>query len=226
MAAYNDVNGVPATEQDHVINEILKGEWGWDGLVMSDWFATKTAGPAANGGLDLVMPGPDGPWGEALVRAVRSGEVAESVVDDHLRRVLRLAGRVGALGPARSVPASLPAPDSPVRREQLTRLAAAGMTVLSNEGGTLPLRRGQRVALIGRHALDTVGMGGGSAQVNAAVPGERRGRVALAARRRRSRSPTASRCGPGRCRRRPASSPTRTPVSPGSGSPCWTRAGR
>ena len=177
MAAYNDVNGVPATEQDHVINGILKGEWGWDGLVMSDWFATKSAGPAANGGLDLVMPGPVGPWGDALVDAVRSGEVAESVVDDHLRRLLRLATRVGALGdgqpalgdarPApgpQPTPGPLPAPDSPVRREQLTRLAAAGMTVLANDG-VLPLSRGQRVALIGRHALDTVGMGGGSAQV-------------------------------------------------------------
>ena len=164
MAAYNDVNGVPATEQDHVINGILKGEWGWDGLVMSDWFATKSAGPAANGGLDLVMPGPVGPWGDALVDAVRSGEVAESVVDDHLRRLLRLATRVGALGNARPAPGPLPAPDGPVRREQLTRLAAAGMTVLANDG-VLPLSRGQRVALIGRHALDTVGMGGGSAQV-------------------------------------------------------------
>jgi beta-glucosidase len=164
MAAYNDVNGVPATEQDHVINEVLKGEWGWDGLVMSDWFATKSAGPAANGGLDLVMPGPVGPWGDALVAAVRSGEVAESVVEDHLRRLLRLANRVGGLGGARAAPASLPAPDSPVRREQLTRLAAAGMTVLTNDG-VLPLARGPRVALIGRHAVDTVGMGGGSAQV-------------------------------------------------------------
>ena len=81
-----------------MINEIVKGEWGWDGLVMSDWFATKSAGPAANGGLDLVMPGPAGPWGEALVAAVRAGEVDESVVDDHLRRLLRLADRVGALG--------------------------------------------------------------------------------------------------------------------------------
>ncbi len=179
MAAYNDVNGVPATEQDHVINGILKGEWGWDGLVMSDWFATGTAGPAANGGLDLVMPGPVGPWGDALVAAVGRGEVAESVVDDHLRRLLRLARRVGALDPARApagappagtlpaetLPAeTLPAPDSPVRREQLTRLAAAGMTVLTNDG-VLPLERGPRVAVIGRHAVDTVGMGGGSAQV-------------------------------------------------------------
>ena len=63
MAAYNDVNGVPATEQHHVVNEIVKGEWGYTGVVMSDWYATKTAGQAANGGLDLVMPGPIGPWG-------------------------------------------------------------------------------------------------------------------------------------------------------------------
>src|SRR3954465_11260494 len=60
MSAYNDVNGIAATEQDHVQNEIVKGEWGFDGLIMSDWFATKTAAAAANGGLDLVMPGPAG----------------------------------------------------------------------------------------------------------------------------------------------------------------------
>ncbi|MDG4825521.1 glycoside hydrolase family 3 C-terminal domain-containing protein [Asanoa sp. WMMD1127] len=166
MAAYNDVNGVPATEQHHVINEILKGEWGWTGLVVSDWFATKSAAPAANGGLDLVMPGPDGPWGDALVAAVGSGAVAESVVNDHVARLLRLADRVGALGTPRAWPADLPAPDSPTRREQLTRLAAAGMTVLTNRAGALPLRRGETVALVGRHALETIGMGGGSAQVN------------------------------------------------------------
>ena len=97
MAAYNDVNGIAATEHGPVVNGILKGEWGWDGLVMSDWFATKTTAPSANGGLDLVMPGPSGPWGGALVTAVRDGEVAEEVVDDHVRRLLRLASRVGAL---------------------------------------------------------------------------------------------------------------------------------
>src|SRR4051812_5237007 len=154
MAAYNDVNGVAATEQDHVINEVVKGEWGYDGLVMSDWYATKTAAPAANGGLDLVMPGPDGPWGAALVAAVRAGEVLESVVDDHLRRVLRLAERVGVLGNEHTYPTDLPAPDSDVRREQLTRLAAQGMTVVRNESGSLPLSRGTKVALVGRHAVD------------------------------------------------------------------------
>jgi beta-glucosidase len=165
MAAYNDVNGQPATEQQHVNLEVLKGEWDYDGLLMSDWFATKTTVASANGGLDLVMPGPDGPWGEALVAAVEAGEVQESTVDDHVARVLRLAQRVGALGALRTVPADLPAPDSPSRREQLTRLAAAGMTVLTNDG-VLPLTADQTVALVGRHAVQTTTMGGGSAQVN------------------------------------------------------------
>jgi beta-glucosidase len=166
MAAYNDVNGVAATEQQHVNNEIVKGEWRFAGLIMSDWFATKTAAPAANGGLDLVMPGPGGPWGEALVSAVRAGEVAESVIDEHLRRLLVLADRVGALGTLRAYPDQLPGPDSPQRTEQLRRLAAEGMTVLTNRDATLPLTRGQTVALIGRHAIETIDMGGGSAQVN------------------------------------------------------------
>lgn len=165
MAAYNDVNGQAATEQVHVNNEIVKGEWGYDGVLMSDWFATKTAGPAANGGLDLVMPGPDGPWGDALLAAVASCEVSEAVIDDHLVRLLRLADRVGSLGEVRPMPTGLPTPDSAIRREQLTRIAASGMTVLTNDG-VLPLSRDRSVALIGRHAIDTVDMGGGSAQVN------------------------------------------------------------
>jgi beta-glucosidase len=166
MAAYNDVNGVAATEQNHVNNEVVKREWGYRGLIMSDWFATKTAGPAANGGLDLVMPGPMGPWGDALVAAVRAGEVDEAVIDDHLARLLLLAERAGALGTPRTYPSGLPAPDSPDRKGQLTRLAAQGITVLKNDAGILPLNRAQTVALIGRHALETIDMGGGSAQVN------------------------------------------------------------
>lgn len=166
MAAYNAVNGVAATEQHHVQNEIVKGEWAFDGVIMSDWFATTTAAAAANGGLDLVMPGPGGPWGDALVRAVLAGEVDEGVIDDHLERILRLADRVGALGTPRKWPANLPAPASPARKEQLIRLAADGITVLTNHDDVLPLATGLSVALIGRHALQTIDMGGGSAQVN------------------------------------------------------------
>ncbi|WP_434443056.1 glycoside hydrolase family 3 C-terminal domain-containing protein [Lentzea sp. E54] len=163
MAAYNNVNGVPATEHTALVEGVLKGEWGFDGLVMSDWFATKSTAASANGGLDLVMPGPGGPWEDKLVAAVEAGEVAESVIDDHLRRLLLLASRTGAFGGERSWPEDLPAPDSAVRREQLRRFAAGGMTVLKNSG-VLPLRP-SRIALIGRHAIDTVAQGGGSAGV-------------------------------------------------------------
>ena len=165
MSAYNDVNGFPATEQRHVQVEVLRDDWGWDGLVMSDWFAAKSAGPAANGGLDLVMPGPVGPWGAALVAAVESGEVDEAVLDEKLRRLLLLAERVGAAGQGRSWP-EVPAPDSEERQSQLLELAARGMTVLSNDG-VLPLAPDARIALVGRHAVDTVNMGGGSAVVRA-----------------------------------------------------------
>ncbi|WP_406832712.1 glycoside hydrolase family 3 C-terminal domain-containing protein [Pedococcus sp. KACC 23699] len=169
MAAYNDVNGVAATEQDHVNNTVVKGDWGWDGLLMSDWFATKTSAPAALGGLDLVMPGPDGPWGEALVADVESGAVDESVIDEHVVRLLRLAERVGALGgesEQRVWPTESLAPDAPARREQLRRLATDGMVVLRNSDGALPLAATGSVALIGRHGIDTICMGGGSATVN------------------------------------------------------------
>lgn len=166
MAAYNDVNGVAATEHDEINNVLVKGEWGYDGLVMSDWFATKTVAPAANGGLDLVMPGPVGPWGDALVAAVEAGEVAESTIDDHVLRLLRLAARVGALGEFRAWPEKPVTAAGGKRREELRRLASAGMVVLKNDGDVLPLGDGP-VALIGRAAVDTTTMGGGSAQVNA-----------------------------------------------------------
>jgi beta-glucosidase len=165
MAAYNDVNGTPSTEQHHVMNEVLKDEWGYVGLVMSDWFATKSTDASVMGGLDLVMPGPAGPWGRALIDAVCSGRVPESVVDSHVARVIQLGERTGAFRNHPGDRGRTPAPDSPTRRDQLTRIAAGAMTVLRNDEGTLPLRRDQRVALIGRHALETIGMGGGSAQV-------------------------------------------------------------
>ncbi|MFF1385262.1 glycoside hydrolase family 3 C-terminal domain-containing protein [Arthrobacter sp. NPDC058288] len=168
MSAYNDVNGIPATEHDQIQNRIVKDEWGWDGLIMSDWFATKRTAASANGGLDLVMPGPDGPWGERLVASVQAGDVDEATVDGHVSRLLRLADRTGALAsvgaPPKTWQEGLPAVDSLERKEQLLRIAARGMTVVANSG-VLPLSSTGSVALIGRHALATVNMGGGSAQV-------------------------------------------------------------
>ena len=101
MAAYNGVSyrGVDATATGHgpLLNDLLKDEWGFDGVVVSDWLATRDTVGSALGGLDLVMPGPGGPWGAHLVRAVRDGLVPEAVIDDKVARILLLAARVGAL---------------------------------------------------------------------------------------------------------------------------------
>ncbi|TDD89197.1 glycoside hydrolase family 3 protein [Saccharopolyspora karakumensis] len=166
MASYNQVNGTPASEHRELIENVLKGEWGYDGLVMSDWFATTSTAASANGGLDLVMPGPDGPWGEKLVAAVEAGDVAEETIDEHLRRLLRFAARVGCFPGEPASKTTSASPDSPQTRERLRHLAAGGMTVLVNRDNTLPLATsGGRVAVIGRHAFDTVAQGGGSAQI-------------------------------------------------------------
>ncbi|PPF87574.1 family 3 glycosyl hydrolase [Pseudoclavibacter sp. RFBJ3] len=167
MAAYNNVNGVASTEHHQLLTEVVKDQWGYDGLVMSDWYATKTAAESANAGLDLVMPGPETPWTAELEREVRSGVVAEATIDEHVRRLLRLAWRVGALDSGRDWLTGMNAPTSPSRRAQLMRLAARGMVVLKNERQTLPLSPDTSIALIGRHASDTIGQGGGSAQVRA-----------------------------------------------------------
>lgn len=167
MAAYNRVNGVPSTEQQELLADILKDEWGYDGVVMSDWYATSRTAESVTAGLDLVMPGPSTPWADSLVTEVRAGNVPESVVDDHVARILRLGDRVGALGEQRSWPAHLPSPDAPERREQLRRIAASGMVILKNDDHILPLSSdaAETLFVTGRHAHDTVAQGGGSAQV-------------------------------------------------------------
>jgi beta-glucosidase len=151
MAAYNSVAGVTMTENP-LLRDPLKDLWGFDGVVVSDWFATRSAVPAALSGLDLVMPGPFGPWGPALVAAVESGEVPAELVEDKARRLLRLAARVGALAdPApdgSGVATPAPAGERPVdeggdpagprARALLREAAAAGMVLLRNEGGLLP----------------------------------------------------------------------------------------
>jgi beta-glucosidase len=164
MAAYNGVNGSTMTESP-LLRAILHDEWGYDGLVMSDWTATRATEPAARAALDLAMPGPAkrfGPWGGALLEAVRAGRVDQALVDDKVVRILRLAGRVGGLDGA--VPAS-PAPvDIP---RELRATAAASFVLARNERSLLPLDRSGlgRVALIGPNAEIARTLGGGSATV-------------------------------------------------------------
>src|SRR3954462_12846588 len=95
MAAYNSVNGTTMTESP-LLSAPLEEEWGFDGLVMSDWTAARSTDAAGRAALDLAMPGPGGPWGDVLVEAVRAGRVPEAAIDAKVRRILRLAPRGGA----------------------------------------------------------------------------------------------------------------------------------
>ncbi len=162
MTAYNQVNGTTMTEHHHLVNEVLRGEWGFDGCNVSDWVAARSTTGAIKGGLDVAMPGPRTVYGEALARAVRDGEVAEAEVDTAVRNVLRLAARVGVLDGADPV---VPEPPAEADGEALAReIARRSFVLVRNERGALPLRPGT-VALIGAAARDARVLGGGSATV-------------------------------------------------------------
>ncbi|MGR6921736.1 glycoside hydrolase family 3 protein [[Actinomadura] parvosata] len=162
MTAYNSVNGTTMTEHSELVNGVLKGEWGFDGFVVSDWTAVRSTEAAALGGTDVAMPGPSGPWGELLEAAVREGRVPESAVDDRVRRILRLAERVGALHPDDPAGTSSPAAIDGVAL--VREIGARAFTLLTNDG-VLPLRGDPTLAVIGAAAREARVMGGGSAQV-------------------------------------------------------------
>ncbi|WP_228373532.1 beta-glucosidase family protein [Demequina gelatinilytica] len=168
MAAYNGaddgVESAPMTAHRHLLVDVLKDELGFDGVVVSDWEATGEGEPAANGGLDLVMPGPAGPWGERLLAAVHAGRVSEREIDDKVARVLLLAGRVGALGEG-------PAPVTHAADlRALVRRAAASSMVVLRRGDDAPWDRPApaTIALIGPNALRPHVLGGGSSTVHPA----------------------------------------------------------
>ena len=167
MAAYNSVNGPTMSEHAELNISVLRDEWGFDGMLVSDWTGARDTVGAALGGLDVAMPGPATVYGERLAEAVREGKVPESVVDELARRVLRLAARVGALDGA---PAAVPADRLPaaIDGEALARkLAARSFTLLRNDGVLpIPTENGPAsIALIGFAGKEIRIGGGGSAQV-------------------------------------------------------------
>ncbi len=177
MAAYNRVNGVHAAEHRGLIRELLKGEWDWDGVVVSDWFAAHDTVRCALAGLDLEMPAGQ-VLGVSLADAVRRGSVPESELDDKVERLRRLAGRVRRRARLASPPDEprRPSPSGfdagPGRSEAaalLTRAAAAGFVLMKNADGVLPLeldRGAAHLAVIGANAVDPCIQGGGSSSVN------------------------------------------------------------
>jgi beta-glucosidase len=162
MTAYNSVNGTTMTEHRYLVNEILRGEWGFDGFNVSDWMAARSTTAAIEGGLDVAMPGPQTVYGAPLASAVRAGEVEEATVDEAVRNVLRLAARVGILTGAEPVVTEVP---ETVDGEALAReIARRAFVLVRNERQALPLKPG-RVAVIGAAARDARVLGGGSATV-------------------------------------------------------------
>ncbi|HUZ12146.1 MAG TPA: glycoside hydrolase family 3 C-terminal domain-containing protein [Caulobacteraceae bacterium] len=162
MASYNKVDGVYATENAKLLVDILKGEWGYDGVVVSDWGAVHATAAAANGGTDLEMPGPARWFGERLLAAVRAGEVAPERVDDAALRMCRLIVRCGGLDGG-------PAPAGELRsarhRQIAERAAGEAVVLLRNEGDLLPLQGIATLAVVGPNAAVRRIQGGGSSQV-------------------------------------------------------------
>jgi beta-glucosidase len=168
MTAYNKVNGTYMSEHGPLLT-MLRDEWQFDGVVMSDWYGTHSTADAANAGLDLEMPGPPQWFGEKLADAVRAGAVEETVLDDKVRRVLTLLERTGRLDdePVREEECI----DDPVDRELARRAAAESFVLLANDGEVLPLAPDVKVlAVIGPNADATNIQGGGSARVTPHTP--------------------------------------------------------
>lgn len=170
MASYPKLNGTHCTEHEWLLSDLLRDEWGFDGLVMSDWGATHHHSRPVLAGQDLEMPGPPLALGEALLASVEAGEVPIEVIDQRARRVVDLAVRAGRIGlldeqPEQSV-------DTPEDRDVARRLARSGMVLLRNdavgEKPVLPLDAGatSRLAVIGPNADPGIIQGGGSAQLS------------------------------------------------------------
>jgi len=162
MDAYNLVDGVYMTQNDYLNNGILKKEWGFDGIVMSDWGATHDGVAAAKGGLDLEMPSGQFMNEATLLPAIQRGEVSVAEIDDKIRRILRKAIEFGFYDRDQT-DAAVPL-YSQKGREVALEEARGGMVLLKNEGSILPLdkKKIKTIAVIGPDAYPAVVGGGGS----------------------------------------------------------------
>lgn len=159
MSAYNAINGVHASENRWLLTELLRDEWGFDGLVVSDWGAVKDRAEALRAGLDLEMPSSDGAGTQAIVAAIREGRITRQMVEQSVARLRRLAERAVAT-PGTDIDFDA--------HHRLARRAAAASIVLLRNDGVLPLQTGVSVAVIGALATEPQFQGGGSSHVNAA----------------------------------------------------------
>lgn len=158
MCSYNKLNGTFASEHHYLLTDILKDEWGFEGLVVSDWGAVRDRVAALKGGLDLEMPGPQDRRVKAVVEAVNSGELNEAVLDESVRRILKIVFK------AKETPKDGTF-DTEAHHQLANKIAAEGMVLLKNNG-ILPLKSQQQIAVIGRSAENAHFQGGGSSHIN------------------------------------------------------------
>jgi beta-glucosidase len=167
MTSYNRLNGEYCADRHDLLATTLRNEWGFDGFVISDWFAFADTEQAIAAGLDLEMPGPGRAYGPSLATAVRDGRVDEALVDAAVTRLWSVFDRLGALD---DDPGQEPgSQDRPEHRAVARRAAAAATVLLKNDGAVLPLDRDglRRVAVLGPNAARAQIMGGGSATLAA-----------------------------------------------------------
>lgn len=170
MDSYNLLNGQHATQNEFLNLQVLKGEWGFKGILVSDWFSTYDTVGAANNGLDLEMPEPDFMNAAGLLPAVRDGIVKESVIDDKVLRLLRVVLRYGFLDRPQFDPAD--SVYSVADRAVVLEEAREGLTLLKNDGHFLPLdpAKIKTIAILGPNAYPAVTGGGGSSETQAFEP--------------------------------------------------------
>ena len=163
MSAYNRVNGTYACENDHTLKEILKDEWKFDGIVMSDWFGTYDEAVPA-GGLDLEMPGPARWMARELVqKALDNGTLTVEALDDKVHRLLGVLEKAGLFENPELQPER--AENKPEHRLIIREAAREAIVLLKNEKNLLPLKKTKSVAVIGPYARTAQVLGGGSSSV-------------------------------------------------------------
>jgi beta-glucosidase len=164
MCSYNRINGVYASQNRYLLTEILRGEWGFKGVVISDWGANHTTIESVEAGLDIEMPGPARYYGSLLVDAVRNWQVDEEVVNNAVRRILRMIIRSGKMDGISLPEGSV---NTPEHQSLARELAEESITLLKNENGLLPLdvEKLTSLAVIGPNAAVHYISGGGSSYV-------------------------------------------------------------
>ncbi|KAH8593622.1 glycoside hydrolase superfamily [Bisporella sp. PMI_857] len=167
MTAYNKVNGKFCSANGFLIQDVLRKEWGWDGLVMSDWFGTNSVVPSMTAGMDLEMPGPVRRRGKYLIDAYEKGLIDRSFIDASALRVLELLHKTGKSHIPDWQEGKEQASDLPKHRKILRRAGAEGIVLLKNAAKILPLRvlSGKSIAVIGPNANKSVASGGGSSNL-------------------------------------------------------------